>query len=397
MPRVRKSVDSRRGTRGYPLVWNPKDVVIKQDDFRESLQPKKFDSAAWNRPLSDDERQELLLWDVNNAGLFRLKRADFIGATLGRDATGYAYGKTPNEVALETAGHKARKGSDEKLQRIFQYGHWGEAINKGVYRRVSGFGLSDTGFWANPAYNLESGTEQDRDDWFKRYWPALWYGLNEEHNQQPEELRELTRHLYQERRDAVLDAHYLVTTPDGLVDTTAAFESPEWPSTDVHRRLKALHDPETYGRKGVFEAKSHINDIYAPTLNRGAQIQMAFQCLCTMQDEHYETGYYVPWGHLVSGSTVTPLSRYWKRPKCRPLYAMEAYKVSFEGHNLMFELMEEIRRFKETVDTMQGMTLSEYNMQHGPFEVSQTFTMSDIKIEYMFDFQTDTDPNLLAD
>ena len=313
-----------------------------------------------------------------------------MGATLGRDLTGHAYRKTPHDIALETAGHKARSGSDERLQQVFQYGHWGEAINKSAYRTLTGFELTDTGFWANPAYNREDRTEEDRDAWFKRHWPALWYGLNREHEALPDEYR----CLYQERRNVVLDAHYLVTTPDGLVDTTAAFESAEWPSNDRQRHIKTLHDPDTYGHKGVFEAKSHVNDVYSPELNTGAQIQMAFQCLCTMQNEHYESGYYVPWGHLVSGSTVTPLSKYWRRPKCRPLYMLQAYKVSFEGHNLMFELMEEVRRFKETVDSMKGMTLAEYNSQHEPFTVSTRFSMSDVKVEYMFEYATDTDPNL---
>lgn len=385
MPKGRKHFDSRKGA--YPLVWDPNEVPIDKKAFKDTIQPKNVYSAEWTRAQTENERHLLRVFDVSGP-LFRPKRLDFIGATLARDLCGFGFRKDPHDVALEAAGLKAKKGADAQLQRIFQYGHDFEAVAKVYHVKMTGFKVENTGFWANPAYE---GTG-DRDEWFAKHWPFLFQRHTAEHHSLPEDIRDLTMPLYEERRDALLDAHYLVTTPDAIIDTKEYFDSDPGTSDQWAK----LHDPEVYGYLGVGECKSHIHNIYNAQFNTGALVQMAAQSICTMQDEEYETGCTIPWGNLISSSCVTPLSRFWTLPKSRPLYKLSAWRIAFTGHSLMFEIMEEMRRFKETVDTMHGMTLAEYNAEHERFVVDRVFTMSDIEIDHMYDVQTEDDPTIVT-
>jgi len=66
---------------------------------------------------------------------------------------------------------------------------------------------------------------------------------------------------------------------------------------------------------------------------------------------------------------------------------MDAWLVRFTGHKLFFELMEVMRRFKETVDTMHGLTLAEAKLV--PFKVETVFSLYEIDIEHLYTVQTD--------
>ena len=363
----------------YPLVWDPAtEVVYDAANAQERCTPKEFDSVPWSGPLSREQREELKLFDVRNDVMYRIQRLKQVGATLGRDACGFGYRKSPHDVALITAGHKARTGADKRLQQVFAYGHFFEEVAKEWHAHKTGFEIKPTGFWANPSF-VGPG---DKDAWFADNWPFLHAGHSAEHEALDEQTRGLVRHMYEERRDAVVDAHWLVATPDAIVDTHAFFDSfPDEP-THFQKKLAELHDPDVYGFVGVGEGKSHINDTFSAFSNRGAQIQMAFQALCMMHDQTYETGVTIPWGHLISNSCVTPLSRYWKRPVSRPLYHIDGWKISFTGHQLFFELMEVMRRFKETVDTMHGKSLVE--AVKIPFDVDTAFSTDSIQIEHIY-------------
>ncbi|MBB19836.1 MAG: hypothetical protein CMP20_10305 [Rickettsiales bacterium] len=371
-----RRIKQRKTQASWPLVWDPStEVVFDEDATQDRFEPKNFESAAWNRPLNADERHELLIYDVSRPD-YRFRRLDQGGATLVRDAGGFGYNKNPHNVALQTAGKLPKSGASERLQQIFAYGHWIEAVNKSHHREKSQYRVEDTGFWANPAFEGNG----DKDEWFKENWPFLYARLRGEHDALPEEIRNDCHALYVERRDAVVDMHWLVTTPDAVIHT-------DW-DANAPKPYDALHDPEVYGFRGVGECKGHINNTLSAFSNRGALVQMAAQSLCMMKDEEYETGDTVPWGHLLSSSCVTPLSRYWERPGSRKLFHMDAWMVKFTGHNLFFELMEVMRRFKETVDSMRGKTLAEAKLI--PFKVETVFSLQEIEIEHLYTIQADS-------
>ena len=67
---------------------------------------------------------------------------------------------------------------------------------------------------------------------------------------------------------------------------------------------------------------------------------------------------------------------------------MDAWLVRFTGHNLFFELMEVMRRFKETVDSMRGKTLAEAKLV--PFKVDTVFSLQEIDIEHLYTVQANS-------